>query len=136
MNALFWLLLVIVAVLVFGGAALAVGWVVLWYAVLGLVIGGLARLLVRGTGGLGAGATIVAGLVGSIAGGWIADALDLGSVLQLLVALLVAAALIGVVLMPRAGRSTSRRRLPGLLLRLPDPAALRRRASRDGHRRR
>src|SRR5262249_18335289 len=106
MNPLFWILLVLVAILVFGGAVFAVGWVVLWYALIGLVIGGLARLLVRGTGGLGAGITIVAGLVGAIAGGWIAHALDLGSVLQLLVAVLVAAVLIGLAAAPRSGRAT------------------------------
>src|SRR5262245_60791393 len=105
MNPIFWILLVIVAILVFGGAIFAVGWFVLWYVLVGLIIGGLARLLVRGTGGLGVGVTILAGLVGAIAGGWIADALDLAGVLQLLVAVLVAAALIGLVLMPRAGRS-------------------------------
>lgn len=105
MNALFWILLVIVAILVFGGAVIAVGWVVLWYAVFGLIIGGLARLLVRGTGGLGVGATILAGLIGSIAGGWIANALDLNGFVQLLLALLVAAAVIGLVMMPR-GRTT------------------------------
>lgn len=103
MNAIFWVLLVIVAILVFGGAIIAVGWFVLWWVLIGLVIGALARLLVRGTTGLGAGATILAGIIGSIVGGWIADALDLGSFLQLLVALLVAAAMIGLVLAPRSG---------------------------------
>jgi len=105
MNPLFWILLVIVLILVFGGAIFAAGWFVLWYVLVGVVIGGLARLLVRGTGGLGLGATILAGLVGAIAGGWIADVLDLAGLLQLVVAVLVAAALIGLVLMPRAGRS-------------------------------
>jgi uncharacterized membrane protein YeaQ/YmgE (transglycosylase-associated protein family) len=105
MNALFWLLLVFVAIVVFGGAVFAVGWFVVWYVLIGLVIGALARLLVRGTRGMGVGATILAGLAGSIAGGWIADALDLGDVLQLLVALLVAALVIGLVLMPRSRAS-------------------------------
>jgi uncharacterized membrane protein YeaQ/YmgE (transglycosylase-associated protein family) len=106
MTAFFWILLVIVAILVFGGAIFAVGWFVLWYVLVGLVIGGLARLLVRGTTGMSVGVTILAGLVGAIAGGWIADALDLGDILQLIVAVLVAAALIGLVLMPRPGAST------------------------------
>ena len=105
MNPLFWILFVIVLILVFGGAVFAVGWFVLWYVLVGIVIGGLARLLVRGTGGLGLGATILAGLVGAIAGGWIADVLDLAGLLQLLVAVLVAAALIGLVLMPRSSAS-------------------------------
>jgi uncharacterized membrane protein YeaQ/YmgE (transglycosylase-associated protein family) len=103
MSPFFWVLLVIVAIFVFGGAVFAVGWFALWYVVVGLVIGGLARLLVRGTGGLGLGVTIIAGLVGSIAGGWISHALDLAGFLQLLVAVLVAAALIGVAMSSRRG---------------------------------
>jgi uncharacterized membrane protein YeaQ/YmgE (transglycosylase-associated protein family) len=102
MSPFFWILLVVVAILVFGGAIFAVGWFVLWYVLVGLVIGGLARLLVRGTGGLGVGVTILAGLIGAIAGGWIADALDLAGLLQLLLAVLVAAALIGLVIVPRS----------------------------------
>jgi len=105
MNPLFWILFVIVLILVLGGAVFAAGWFVLWYVLVGIVIGGLARLLVRGTGGLGMGATILAGLVGAIAGGWIADVLDLAGLLQLLVAVLVAAALIVLVLMPRSRAS-------------------------------
>jgi uncharacterized membrane protein YeaQ/YmgE (transglycosylase-associated protein family) len=105
MSALFWILLVIVAIVVFGGAVFSVGWFMLWYVIVGLVIGGLARLLVRGTGGLGGGVTIVAGLIGAVAGGWIADALDLAGLLQLLVAVLVAAALIGLVRMPGSASS-------------------------------
>jgi uncharacterized membrane protein YeaQ/YmgE (transglycosylase-associated protein family) len=103
MNPFFWILLVVVAIIVFGGAVFAVGWFVLWYVLVGLIIGGLARLLVRGTGGLGLGVTILAGLIGAIAGGWISHALDLAGILQLLVAVLVAAALIGLALMPRRG---------------------------------
>src|SRR4051812_49796063 len=95
MNPFFWILLVVVAIVVFGGAVFAVGWFVLWYVLVGLVIGGLARLLVRGTGGLRVGATILAGLVGAIAGGWISRALRLAGLPQLLVAGLLAARPVG-----------------------------------------
>jgi uncharacterized membrane protein YeaQ/YmgE (transglycosylase-associated protein family) len=103
MSVLFWILLVVVAIFVFGGAVFAAGWFVLWYVVVGLVIGGLARVLVRGTAGLGMGVTILAGLVGAIAGGWISHALDLAGLLQLLVAVLVSAALIGIATMSSSG---------------------------------
>lgn len=96
MNALFWLLLIVVAIVVLGGAVFTIGWFVLWYALVGLVIGGIARLLVRNTARLGFGRTILAGLVGSFAGGWIADAAELGDVLQFVVAVLVAAVVVAI----------------------------------------
>ena len=105
MNGFFWLLLAFIAIVLFGSAVFAVGWFVLWYVLVGLVIGGLARLLVRGTADVGAGATIIAGIIGSITGGWIADYFELGWLLQLLAAVLVAAVLIGLVFVPRASRA-------------------------------
>ncbi len=94
MGVLFWILLVFVLVAVFGGAIFAVGWWLLWTALFGLVIGGLARLLVRDTAGFGAGPTILAGIAGSILGGWVAYWLDLGGLLQLIIAILLAAVFI------------------------------------------
>jgi len=40
---------------------------------IGLVIGGIARLLVSGTSGLGLGPTILVGIAGSFLGGFAAD---------------------------------------------------------------
>jgi uncharacterized membrane protein YeaQ/YmgE (transglycosylase-associated protein family) len=96
MSALFWILLLIVLVAVFGGAIFSVGWWLLWTVLIGLVIGLLGRVLVRNTGGLGAGPTILAGIAGSIVGGWIAYWLDLGGLVQFVVAILAAAVFIGV----------------------------------------
>ena len=97
MTAFFWLLLVIVLVAMFGGALIAATWFVLWYAVVGLIIGGLARLLVSDTSRIGTGGTIVAGLVGSMSGGWVARAYDLGWLLQIIVAVIVAAIVVSIV---------------------------------------
>jgi uncharacterized membrane protein YeaQ/YmgE (transglycosylase-associated protein family) len=44
-------------------------WTVLYLLVVGVIAGYLARLLVRGTGHLGFGATLLAGVVGSFVGG-------------------------------------------------------------------
>jgi uncharacterized membrane protein YeaQ/YmgE (transglycosylase-associated protein family) len=104
MNGFFWLLLIFVAIVLFGGAVIAAGLTVLWWVLIGLIIGGLARLLVRGTSRLGAGRTIIAGIVGSLAGGWAADYFDLGWFLQLCAAVLVAALLIGLVFAPMSSR--------------------------------
>lgn len=48
-------------------------WALISAAVVGLIIGALARLVVPGTRGMGLLPTILLGLVGSIVGGFIAD---------------------------------------------------------------
>ncbi len=96
MSALFWILLVVVLVAVFGGAVFTVGWWLLWTILIGLVVGMLGRILVRNTGGLGAGATVLAGIAGSILGGWVAYWLDLGGFTQFIVAVLISAVFIGI----------------------------------------
>ncbi len=95
-EPLFWILLLVVLVALFGGVVFAVGWWLLWTALIGLVVGALARLLVRDSGGFGTGGTILAGVAGSYVGGWIAQALDLGWLLQVVVAVLVAAVVVAV----------------------------------------
>jgi uncharacterized membrane protein YeaQ/YmgE (transglycosylase-associated protein family) len=44
-------------------------WTVIYLLVVGLIAGYVARLLVRGTGNMGFGATLLAGIVGSFVGG-------------------------------------------------------------------
>jgi uncharacterized membrane protein YeaQ/YmgE (transglycosylase-associated protein family) len=92
MTLLFWILLVVVLVAAFGaGAVLGFTWMLLWYVVVGLILGALARLLVRGTGGMGLGATVLAGITGSLLGGMLADWVGVDGALRLVVAVLVAA---------------------------------------------
>jgi uncharacterized membrane protein YeaQ/YmgE (transglycosylase-associated protein family) len=69
---------------------------VIWYALVGLVIGGLARVLVRGTGRYGMGMTIIAGIGGSLLGALLANALDSGWFVQFVLAVLAAAVLIAI----------------------------------------
>jgi uncharacterized membrane protein YeaQ/YmgE (transglycosylase-associated protein family) len=45
---------------------------ILLYALIGLVIGVIARLIVPGTGGMSWLATVVVGVIGAILGGWLA----------------------------------------------------------------
>lgn len=94
MTGLFWLLLIVVLIAVLGGAVVGVGLWLLWYALIGLAIGGLARLLVSGTRGLGLFTTVLAGLVGSIGGGAIANHFDVIGLLSLAISVLVAAVVI------------------------------------------
>lgn len=96
MTMLFWILLGVVLVAIFGGAAIATAWWLIYYAIVGLVIGGLARLLVSSSEGLGAARTILAGLAGSILGGLIARAFELGTIVELLVSIVVAAVVVAI----------------------------------------
>lgn len=91
MTATFWILLLIIAFVVVGSAIFALGITVLWYSLIGLIIGMLGRMLVKGGENLGLLATILAGLIGSVGGGLIANAMDLGGIVRFLVSIVVAA---------------------------------------------
>ncbi|HEV3407559.1 MAG TPA: hypothetical protein VG079_02625 [Gaiellaceae bacterium] len=87
-------ILAIIVLLVVGWAVVGLALKLLWWALLGLVIGALARLILPGRQAIGWLATAGAGVAGALLGGIIADALEWGSLLQFLLAVAVAAALI------------------------------------------
>lgn len=79
---------------------------VVWWLVIGLVAGALARLLVPGRDPMGLGGTLLLGLVGSLVGGFLGDLLQrgdqelspaglLGSIIGAIVALLLYRATVG-----------------------------------------
>jgi uncharacterized membrane protein YeaQ/YmgE (transglycosylase-associated protein family) len=103
MSILFFLLLLVVAFVV-AGSVLGVLASIAWYAIVGLVIGALARLLVKDTRGYGLLATILSGIVGALGGGLIANVLDVGGILEFIVALLVAAVVIAITASSSRGR--------------------------------
>ena len=87
-------------------SVLGVFWTMLWYAVVGIVIGGLGRLFVSGRRDIGLAATALYGIAGALLGGVIAnDWLDLGWFGQFLTAVAVAAVLVAVTV-PRTGRTS------------------------------
>ncbi len=91
------ILIVIVAIvvlLVVGWAVLGLVFKLLWWALLGLLIGALARLILPGRQAIGWLGTAAAGIAGALLGGIVANALDVGGLLQFLIAVLVAAGLI------------------------------------------
>jgi uncharacterized membrane protein YeaQ/YmgE (transglycosylase-associated protein family) len=91
------LLLVILAVIlafVLGIAVIGLAFKLFWLAVIGLVLGALARLVIPGRQQVGLLATSLCGIGGSLLGGVLADALDFGSILGFLTAIAVAIGLI------------------------------------------
>jgi uncharacterized membrane protein YeaQ/YmgE (transglycosylase-associated protein family) len=73
---------------------------VLWYILIGAVIGALARLVVPGRNPIGILLTILVGVAGAIVGGVIASALGAGNVVAFLLAIIIAA--VGVALLTGA----------------------------------
>jgi uncharacterized membrane protein YeaQ/YmgE (transglycosylase-associated protein family) len=86
--AVFALLVLIFVILPLAGMAI---WLVISTAALGIVFGAIGRLLVPGPQPIGVLATVCCGLVGSLAGGAVAQAASLGYVATLLVEVGIAA---------------------------------------------
>lgn len=92
--ALIVILLAVIVVAVVGVAVVGLALKLVWWALIGLVIGALARLVLPGRQGIGPLATAGAGVAGALIGGIAADALDVGRILQFALAVAVAAGLI------------------------------------------
>ena len=90
-------LLVIIAVLLFGGLLLGLALELLWLAITGLIVGGLARLVLPGRQNLGLLTTALVGIAASLLGGILGDLVDAGWLVRFLVA--VALAAIGITLL-------------------------------------
>jgi uncharacterized membrane protein YeaQ/YmgE (transglycosylase-associated protein family) len=64
---------------------------ILWFIVVGAIVGALARLIVPGRNPIGILLTIVVGIAGAILGGVVADALGAGTLVAVVFAVLIAA---------------------------------------------
>jgi uncharacterized membrane protein YeaQ/YmgE (transglycosylase-associated protein family) len=94
MLTLLIVLLVLIVMIALGVAVVGVVLELLWWALVGLVIGALARLVLPGIQPIGWLGTIGAGIAGALLGGVIGDALGGNGLLELALAVLVAALLI------------------------------------------
>ena len=103
MPVLLIVVLAIVVLLVLGWLIVGLAFKLLWWALIGLVIGALARLVLPGRQAIGWLWTIGAGVAGALLGGIIADAIGVGNILQFLISVIVAAALIAVLGATRVG---------------------------------
>jgi uncharacterized membrane protein YeaQ/YmgE (transglycosylase-associated protein family) len=90
------LIAAIVALAVIGWAVLGLATMLLWWALIGLVIGGLGRLVVPGRQAIGMLTTILLGIAASLLGGIIGRGAHLGNGLRFLIAIGVAAILVAV----------------------------------------
>jgi uncharacterized membrane protein YeaQ/YmgE (transglycosylase-associated protein family) len=90
-------LIAIILVFVLGIAILGLVFKLLWLALVGLIIGTLARAILPGRQDIGVLATALYGIGGSLLGGVIAHILGLGTILEFVTAIAVAAGLIAFV---------------------------------------
>jgi uncharacterized membrane protein YeaQ/YmgE (transglycosylase-associated protein family) len=101
------ILVVVILALLLAGALVGLAFELLWLAITGLIIGGLARLVLPGRQEIGLLATALIGVAASLLGGLLANLFDAGWLVRFLVA--VALAAIGITLF--ASSSYARRGL-------------------------
>jgi len=70
---------------------------ILWFIVVGAVIGALARLLVPGRNPMGVILTILVGIAGAILGGLVSNVLGAGSVVAFIFAVVIAAVAVALI---------------------------------------
>lgn len=76
---------------------------ILWYILIGAIVGVLARLVVPGRNPIGILLTILVGVAGAIVGGVIATALGAGNVVAFILAIVIAAIVVALLTGARGG---------------------------------
>ena len=99
-------LLVVIAVLLLGGWLVGLAFSLLWLVLTGLIIGGLGRLVLPGRQDISLLATALVGIAASLLGGILANIFDVGWLIQLLVAIALAA--LGIALFMSTERGSRR----------------------------
>jgi uncharacterized membrane protein YeaQ/YmgE (transglycosylase-associated protein family) len=84
-------LLIIILGLLLAGSIIGLAFSLLWLGLTGLVIGALGRLVIPGRHDISLLATALVGIAASLLGGILADAFDVGGIIQFLVAVTLAA---------------------------------------------
>jgi uncharacterized membrane protein YeaQ/YmgE (transglycosylase-associated protein family) len=85
------ILLIVILVLLLAGSLIGLAFSLLWLALTGLVIGALGRLVLPGRQNISLLATALIGIAASLLGGILANLFDVGSIIQFLVAVVLAA---------------------------------------------
>ena len=84
-------LIIIILALLLAGSLIGLAFSLLWLALTGLIIGALGRLVLPGRHDISLLATTLVGIAASLLGGILADAFDVGWIIQFLVAIALAA---------------------------------------------
>ena len=84
-------LIIIILALLLAGSIIGLAFSLLWLALTGVVIGALGRLVLPGRQDISLLATALVGIAASLLGGILADAFDVGWIIQFLVAVALAA---------------------------------------------
>jgi len=98
-------LLAIVVLIALGIGVVGAAANILWMVLIGLVVGAVARFVVPGEQNMGWLSTALLGVVGGLVGGLIANAADLGGILQFVISVACAAVLVALF----AGTTSDRR---------------------------
>jgi uncharacterized membrane protein YeaQ/YmgE (transglycosylase-associated protein family) len=93
-GVVFFLLLAIVVLAIIGSTLLGIVLHVVWWAIVGLVVGILARLVLTDARDISWLQTILFGIAGALLGGVLASAFDLNWFIEAILAVLLAAVLI------------------------------------------
>ncbi len=86
----------VIVLLLIGGWVIGLAFKLLWFVLIGILIGALARLILPGKQAISWLWTAGAGIAGSLLGAILADVFDAGGIVQFLVAIGSAAILIAV----------------------------------------
>lgn len=70
---------------------------IIWFIIIGAIVGALARLIVPGPNPMGVVLTVLVGIAGAVVGGVIAHAIGAGSIIAFILAIVVAAAVVALV---------------------------------------
>jgi uncharacterized membrane protein YeaQ/YmgE (transglycosylase-associated protein family) len=109
MVGVFLLVIAILLLLVIGiAASVSIVWLA-YYLAVGVVVGGLGRLILPGRQELGIVLTILVGIASSILGGVIAESLDAGHLMSFVLSVIVAALILAAAL---GGRTDKRESAP------------------------
>jgi uncharacterized membrane protein YeaQ/YmgE (transglycosylase-associated protein family) len=84
-------LVIVILALLLAGSIIGLAFSLLWLALTGLVIGALGRLVLPGRHDISLLATVLIGIGASLLGGILANAFDVGWLIQFLVAVALAA---------------------------------------------
>jgi len=97
----------VIVLLLIGSFVVGLVFKLLWWAIIGVAIGALARLVLPGKQNISILATAGAGIAAALLGGVVAQVFGFGGILQFLLAILAAVVIVGVMAASGASKSST-----------------------------